>query len=242
MRAGKAALLFVSFGRPFGELQREARARFPGASIRCACLHAPAGEEDAEKALSRLAAEGFGAVLCQPVLLGRGREYESFLRRVLPFSGRFARFAAGVPLLACDAHGRDLAAVLHRSFSAPDEGGAAVFVGHGGEPVSLLARGFASLGMERWHVGAIAGDPAPEALAARLRGAGAARAVLAPLLLRDGLHASRDVFGLPPSWQSSLEAAGLAVTPHRGGLADLDGVRALFLRRAEEGFAALPPC
>lgn len=234
-------MLFVSFGRPFGELEREARARFPGASIRCACLHAPAGEEDAEKALSRLAAEGFGAVLCQPVLLGRGREYESFLRRVLPFSGRFARFAAGGPLLICDAHGRDLAAELRCSVPAPDEGGAAVFVGHGGEPVSLLARGFAALGMERWHVGAIAGDPAPEALAVRLRGAGVRRVVLAPLLLRDGLHASRDVFGPPPSWQSSLEAAGLAVSPHRDGLAVLDGVRALFLRRAEEGFAALPP-
>ena len=83
-------------------------------------------------------------------------------------------------------------------------------------PFPCWRAGFASLGMERWHVGAIAGDPAPEALAARLRGAGVRRVVLAPLLLRDGLHASRDVFGPPPSWQSSLEAAGLAVSPASG--------------------------
>ena len=133
------------------------------------------------------------------------------------------------PLVAVGEHGAS-ACLLYTSF-----------VGHGGEPVSLLARGFASLGMERWHVGAIAGDPAPEALAVRLRGAGVSRVTLAPLLLRDGFHASRDVFGPPPSWQSSLEAAGLAVSPHRGGLADLAGVRTLFLRRAEEGFAALTP-
>ena len=76
--------------------------------------------------------------------------------------------------------------------------------------------------------------------AAELAALGRPRALLVPLLLAAGDHAKNDMAGpAPGSLRARLEAAGLRTACVLGGLGRLDGIRALYVRRALQAAGGL---
>ena len=80
----------------------------------------------------------------------------------------------------------------------------------------------------------------PVSTAAELAALGRPRALLVPLLLAAGDHAKNDMAGpAPGSLRARLEAAGLRTACVLGGLGRLDGIRALYVRRALQAAGGL---
>ena len=86
----------------------------------------------------------------------------------------------------------------------------------------------------------VEGVPTFEDAAAELAALGRPRALLVPLLLAAGDHAKNDMAGpAPGSLRARLEAAGLRTACVLGGLGRLDGIRALYVRRALQAAGGL---
>ena len=254
----KRALLMVSFGTSYPEtlekniaaIEGEAAAAFPGWTVRRAftsgmILRKLAQRDglaldDVPAALTRLAAEGFEAVVIQPTHIMNGDEYDKFCAQAAPFGGQFAHFAVGRPLLTAAGDYRAVAEGVMASLPAPAEGEALVFMGHGtghhaNAAYTQLEYVFHDLGWKRVFVGTVEGYPALEEVLRRLKECPAVRRViLHPFMVVAGDHAVNDMAGPEPdSWKSCLERAGYEVTCVLKGLGEYPALRALFLAHAQ---------
>ncbi|MGD9332852.1 MAG: sirohydrochlorin cobaltochelatase [Desulfobacterales bacterium] len=151
----------------------------------------------------------------------------------------------GLPLLA---QPEDFDAVLDwiATVRPPSAKDALVLVGHGTDhpawmSYALLDQRIRSRFGESVFLGLVKGDPAPSALAARLKAAGCRQVHLRPFMLVAGAHFMQDISGdRPTSWQSHLQAQGLTVVPHNEGLGTHPAALAIFGRHIRAAMADRP--
>ncbi len=260
----RAAVVAVSFGtthretldRTIGAVERDLGAAFRGWPVRRAFTSTMVIERLARRdgiatgtvaeAARRLADEGVGEVVVQPLHLLRGSEYHRLLDEVAPYAGEFERLAIGMPLLASPADHLRVAAAVGRSVGdrGPDE--AVLLMGHGSShPANGAYAAFdATLhaaGYERVLMATVEGTPTPEEAFERLDGLGVRRVTLVPFMLVAGEHALVDMAGPQEgSWRRTLERRGYEVTPRLTGLGELADIRRVYVDHALAAAAGTP--
>ncbi len=247
----------VSFGTSYPEtlekniaaIEGEAAAAFPGWTVRRAFtsgmilrkLEQRDGVvlDDVPAALTRLAEEGYQAVVLQPTHIMNGDEYDKLCAQAAPFERRFARFAVGRPLLTAAEDYRAAAEGVMASIPAPAEDEALVFMGHGtghhaNAAYAQLEYVLHDLGWKRVFLGTVEGYPGLEEVLRRLsERPEVKRVILHPFMVVAGDHASNDMAGEEPdSWKSRLESAGYHVSCMLKGLGEYPALRAIFLTHA----------
>ena len=199
-----------------------------------------------EQALDSLAKQGVKALKVQSLHVTSGEEFgymeRAVLAHVMRNPGQFDSVTVGRPLLESLA---DREAVIFAVLaSLPAERTAAdavVFMGHGQEHgrgemiLQSLASGLSErdpLAFFATVEGAISFDGVREALQSK----GIKKVWLQPFMIVAGEHAKNDMLGdEDDSWASQLKAAGMDVQSVMRGLGELAGIRALFVKHAQEG-------
>ena len=151
----------------------------------------------------------------------------------------------GLPLLS---HPEDFDAVLDwiAMIRPPADEDVLVLVGHGTDHPAwmtyvVLGQKIATRFGEKVFLGQVKGDPAPSAVATRLKATGCRRVHLRPFMLVAGAHFMQDISGgRPTSWQSRLEAQGLTVIPENEGLGAHPTTQAIFCRHIREALTGRP--
>ena len=249
MAAGKTGLLVACYGSTRGSLapsvaalaeavHREVCRRWgaPCGAVPCAVARAGAASE-LSAAFGRLREKGASEVVVAATQLVPGHAYRQVEAAAADAAERFAAVRLGAPLIGAVADASYLAEALARRHP-PVPGQAVVFVGHGAEgpaqlPYAALAQFLRMTGRADLLVGTLRLRPCFEDVLRELRGLGARRALLVPLMLAAGVHAARDIAGSgPESWRARLAAAGYEVEVHPEGLADMPAVRELVARHA----------
>jgi sirohydrochlorin cobaltochelatase len=224
-RAGKKAILVVSFGTTFADtrkvtteaVENKIRAAFPDYEVRRAftsriIIKKLADEEglkiDTEKqALDRLKADGYTEVIVQPLHIEAGEEYEKLLNAVASYAKSFAKITVGRPLLYYTGQEGEkpddyLIAIKALQSQLPKLGvrDAVAFMGHGG--VSPANTAYAALqlklgdaGIKNVFVFTVEGYPTVENLMDKLKINKIKKITLMPFMLVAGDHANNDMAG-----------------------------------------------
>ena len=249
----KKLLVAASFGTTFGEtcernigaVERAIAAALPeydvaraftSGMVRRALAKRGVLTDDVPAALARAKEQGYETVKVLPTHLLYGVEYDKMCRQCAE-SAAYADVAVGKPLLAGTEDLLEVVRVLAGAYPRR-ENTCVVLMGHGTEhyvnPVyAALDYMFAAQGRPDVIVGTV--EAYPGIVQVRGRAGGYKEAVLAPLMLVAGDHARNDMAGSgADSWQSVLEADGVAVRPVLRGLGELAGICGLYAKHAHE--------
>lgn len=259
--AGREGILLVAFGTSVPEarpamdaVSASFREAFPGSPVvwaytsqiirkKLAAEGRPVG--GISEGLNRLAKDGAKTVRVQSLHMMAGEEFAALERAVLVYlqkhPGRFAAVYLGRPMLESRADAEELAgAIFAETAPLRADGAALVLMGHGqehgrGDLVFEGVRSVLQSKDQNVFLATVEGARTLDELLAELAGAGAKKAVLAPLMLVAGDHARNDMAGdEEDSWTSRLTAAGLSVRSHLKGLGEMAGARAILVRHARE--------
>ena len=198
--------------------------------------------DSVEEALARNRSDGMGRVVVQPTLLLPGEEYDGLCAALTAADGLEVR--AGRPLLYGEDDLDGVIAALRQAYPVGEDT-ALLLMGHGTAHAAnalyeAMARRLRALPGAAVRLCTVEGVPTFEDAAAELAALGRPRALLVPLLLAAGDHAKNDMAGpAPGSLRARLEAAGLRTACVLGGLGRLDGIRALYVRRALQAAGGL---
>lgn len=196
--------------------------------------------DNVAQALTRLAADGFEAVVLQPTHVMNGEEYDKLCRLAAPFQAQL-RLTIGAPLLTSVDDYLDTAAALMASIPEPAPDEALIFMGHGtphfaNAAYALMEYVLHDLGWEHAYVATVEGYPELHHVIAKLhRQPQIKRVRLHPFMVVAGDHAKNDMAGdEDESWRSQLEAEGYEVSCVLQGLGEYAPIRRLFARHALE--------
>lgn len=189
--------------------------------------------DNVTEAAERMAADGVKTVFVLPTHLLYGDEYDKMHTQLAAQADRFAEIRIAAPLLAGD---DDLRAVLQAIDAgietAEDE--ALVLMGHGTPHFCntvYAAMDYHAKAADRPHmfVGTVEAFPDLETLIDRVRQAGYQRAVLTPLMLVAGDHATNDMASdEEDSWKTRFTEAGIPARAVIRGLGEYDAVLDLY--------------
>jgi len=257
----KTGILLAAFGTSREEahlslrgFEDQVRARFPGIPARWAFSSGRIRDKLADqgkktdsvaKALEKMHFEKYTHVAVQSLHVIPGMEYHDLAAvagRFAPGGAgpqRFAAVAVGGPLMADAAdlaRAADAAADLVPADRAPGSG--IVFMGHGARHPGDLAYDDLARELARrdplFLVATLDGSLTIQAARDALLAAGATACRLIPLVALAGRHVQRDMCGPhPESWQSILQAAGIAVSCSLTGTADHPAFAAIWLDHLE---------
>lgn len=191
---------------------------------------------DTPTALERMADAGVTEVVIQPGHLLPGKEYDKLLREAATQRERFDSMRVGEPLLAVPDDLTEFVRIVCDTFPS-QQGRAVVLMGHGSPSFSdaiyaALDYRFKEHGRADIFVGTVDGYPTLETVMRMLdnRFEGA---LLAPLMLVAGDHATNDMAGaMEDSWASAFKNAGYQVDCHFEGLGCLPHIHRLFVEHA----------
>lgn len=262
----KKAVLAVSFGTSYREgrtraldvIEADLGQAFPGYEIRRAYTSAmiirSLKERDGifvdsvDKALSRLAQEGFNQVLVQTTHVIPGAEYHKMLGLIRPFKEQFAALACGAPLLKDPGDYQAAAEILSQELAGfRGENTNIVLMGHGSdheanEAYQHLQDVFDRLTLTDFLVGTVEASPTIETVIRLVKERRAERIILTPFMTVAGDHAHQDMAGADEhSWQCRFEKLGYPVTCVMKGLGEYPGIRRLFISHAKQAAARLCP-
>lgn len=258
----KKALLAVSFGtthrdtleKNIAAIERDLAAAFPDRDLYRAFTSRMVARrlrerdglaiDSTEEALERLAAGGYTDVLIQSTHVMNGEERDKMMAQALPFAERFESLTVGAPLLTEIGDYHAVARALVEDLPPRREDAAIVCMGHGTEHhanavYALLEYVLHDMGRGDIHIGTVEGYPGLEEVCRRLEeGPGVKQVLLLPLMVVAGDHAKNDLAGEEAgSWRSLLSARGYDVACRLSGLGENPGIRAIFVRHAENAQA-----
>lgn len=255
---GKRELLAVSFGtsypqsreRTIAAIERTLEDAFPSYDLRRAftsrVVIALTEKQEGltidhmDRALQRAVDNGVEELVIQPTHLLEGLEYQRLLGAARERAGQFCRLSVGKPLLTSQ---EDFQAVARALIlvQAPFQDGetALVLMGHGttaqcNAVYPKLEKVLRTLGGEHWFVGTVEAEPDLEAVLAEVRAGHYRRVVLRPLMIVAGDHATNDMAGEESSWKQAFAQAGHEVLCQLQGLGELEEIRRIFVRHAQE--------
>lgn len=255
---GKRELLAVSFGtsypqsreRTIAAIERTLEDAFPSYDLRRAftsrVVIALTEKQEGltidhmDRALQRAVDNGVEELVIQPTHLLEGLEYQRLLGAARERAGQFRRLSVGKPLLTSQEDFQAVARALIR-VQAPFQDGetALVLMGHGttaqcNAVYPKLEKVLRTLGGEHWFVGTVEAEPDLEAVLAEVRAGHYRRVVLRPLMIVAGDHATNDMAGEESSWKQAFAQAGHEVLCQLQGLGELEEIRRIFVRHAQE--------
>ena len=249
----KKAILVVSFGTSYeetrektiGAIEEDFARAFPDFEIRRAftsgMIIKKLRERDGviidsvEQALEKLAAEGFGTVICQPTHVMSGFEFDDLRREVERWQDRFPHIICGWPLLTSFEDYRLVTQALQEEFSSIEPDTALVLMGHGTEhPANAtypaLDYRLKVQGCKNFFIGTVEGYPDLATVMKEVAAIHAKKVILAPLMVVAGDHAINDMCGDEDSWQQQFERAGYQVQSILRGLGEYTSIRKIYLR------------
>lgn len=184
-----------------------------------------------------LLAQGYSIVVCQPLLVIPGIEFDKLTAELEIFSPKFEQLSIGKPLLVTehDFHTCKQTIISHTLRLKDDE--LLLLMGHGTSHPANMA--YATL--ERYFkgsddasttknvlIGTVEGIPNFVEVLARLDNKKAKNIIrkiyLMPLMLVAGEHVKNDL----PKWQAALEEQGFEVCPILHGLGEFDEILEMF--------------
>lgn len=199
-----------------------------------------------QEALEQMAEGGITDVLVQPVYLTDGFENRQLNYTLLKYKGRFKYLKVGQPLLATE---KDLESVAETILMdilpscVHDDGQIMILMGHGtaGEPdvnetYLKLQQAIRRKDGNRTHIGLVEGHPGIEEVISHIKETGGCTsAILTPLMIVAGNHATRDMAGGgEDSWANRMRAAGMEAVPVLKGLGEYKAIRDIFAEHAAE--------
>ncbi len=229
----KPVLLVVSFGTSFADAREKnitaiedaLAVSFPEYEVRRAftsgMIRRKLRERDGiaidsvSEAMERLVRDGVQQVVVQPTHVMGGKEYDEMAQDVRAYEGRFASLKIGRALLSDD---QDLDALIAVMFSAdaamvPSDT-ALVYMGHGTDHeanrvYARLQEKLLSAGRQNIFIGTVEAAPTVADVLSRMRRGAFRRAVLLPLMIVAGDHATNDMAGDEEgSWKRIFQRAG----------------------------------
>lgn len=259
----KKAILVVSFGTSYhetcekniGAIERDVAAAYPDWEVRRAFTSGMIIRklkrrdgltvDTVGEALERLAAEGFGTVLCQPTHILNGEEFDDIVADAVPLAGRFRRFGIGAPLLSLTGDYRRVTAVISKAFP-PQAGAVLCLMGHGSEhhhadaAYAALDYHFKVNGRPDIFVGTVEGYPDLDTMLEQVAAYAPERAVLTPLMVVAGDHAVNDLAGDgEDSWNTAFQRAGYKVDCVLKGLGEYPQIRRIYVDHVGDAIASL---
>lgn len=193
-------------------------------------------------ALTRLHAEGFGTVICQPTHVLNGEEFDSITADLQPFAERFDALHISKPLLTDAADYRMLAQTMAEAF--PVETGTAIcLIGHGSRhpkaatASTQLDAQFKAIGRNDIAIGMLNDNPDANALIQQFAKCHITQVILAPLMVVAGGHAQNDIAG--DQWKTAFENEGYPVRCVFRGLGEYPGVRKQYVAHLREAMETL---
>lgn len=257
MNHRKKAFLAISFGTSYEEtrkktidaIEEDLRAAFPGYEFRRAYTSPTIvrilNERDGiwidsvEQALSRLAGEGYRAVLAQTTHVIHGFEYDKLMAVFEQFRNKFDILECGEPLLTEEEDYRQSARIMGEALAAYRAPGTdLVLMGHGTEHAAnvsyaKLQKAFFGQGYEDCLVGTVEASPTLENMAKLVQERKPARVVLVPFMVVAGNHAVMDIAGMgAKSWKSRFERGGYQVECVMKGLGEYPAIRRMYVEHA----------
>lgn len=211
--------------------------------------------------LADLHEDGYKQVVVQPLHIFAGAEFMDLAQTIKAFGSidtvdparrPFKKLVLGRPALGVPGPAHPYMDDLEKAAdalaadaeAAAQSGEALVYVGHGNRRFSsgiyqelqeVLRRRYPD---QPIYVGTMDGVYGLEYVSRRLAHIGAKKALVLPLLLLAGGHASNDICGTgPDAWAGALEAAGVQVRCLPRGLAEMDSWVGLFLDAAADAAA-----
>ena len=241
-----AACSLESIGRRVAERFKDVEVRWSYTSgvIRKKLAQRGTPVEAPGQALTRMTAEGFTHVAVGSLHLIAGMEYDLVREAVTLLSHKPnspARFALSKPLLGSYEDLRRTAAAVLAELPAGRAGGdAVILVGHGNDahPADLAytaaAHVFSQLDRHVF-LGTVKGHPALDDVLSRCRAAAVKKAWLLPFTVVAGRSTGETITGTGEgTWRSILTGTGIECVPVLKGLAEYDGVAAIWTDHIEE--------
>ena len=261
---GEKELLAASFGtsyqdtrcRTIGAIEEDLEQAFPEYSIRRGFtsrmiinrvkIRDQIEIDSLEEALKRAADNGVKRLIVQPTHMMGGFEYMALVNKVKEQAHFFEAAAVGKPLLTSEEDFLAVIQALAEETSEYDDGETAIcFMGHGTEAKAnqvyrKLQEMFWAVGHENYFVGTVEAEPGLEEVLGQVKAGSYKKAVLQPLMIVAGDHASNDMAGDEEgSWKRTFEDAGYEVSCILKGLGELEKVRRIFIVHAEEAESSL---
>ncbi|MDM8245744.1 sirohydrochlorin cobaltochelatase [Collinsella tanakaei] len=203
--------------------------------------------DNVETALDRCVADGIKTLVVQPTHLMDGYEYTDLADALDEYADKFDAVSLGAPLLDTPEDFEAVADALAEELTSYDDGQTAlVFMGHGTEheanaDYATMQDTFASKGMSNYFVGTVEAEPTCDDVIAAVQAAGLTRAVLSPLMVVAGDHATNDMADTqdPESWASKFAAAGIDTTCLLVGLGQYAAIDDIYVSHADAAIEAL---
>ena len=187
-----------------------------------------------EELMEQLYQKGYKEVLCQPLHIINGFEFEKMYKALRAFADKFDKIQIGRPLLTFEEDYKACCDIVMKYAPAPKEETALVFMGHGtahyaNASYCQLENTFRALGHEHVYVGTVEGFPNLDYIIGRLKKHNSTRVHLMPFMIVAGDHAQNVMAGEEPdSWKSILESERFQVTVQLDGLGSFPETGQLF--------------
>ncbi len=186
------------------------------------------------EALERAIADEVTHLYVLPTHLLYGDEYNKMLDCIKAVENEFEKIAVAKPLFANDDDMCELLKILNeQNPTSNDE--AFVLIGHGSEHFSNIAYGALDcyakhLGLDNIFVSTLEAIPTTEMVLKAVQKAGYKKALLTPLMLVAGDHATNDIFSdEEDSCTTIFENAGVEVRKQFKGLGEYEQIRKMYI-------------
>ena len=261
----KPVILVVSFGTSYatsrhvtiGAIESDIREAFPDYDVRRAFtaqtiidhIQKDTGRhiDNFKEAMDKIVAAGVKRVIVQPTHLMDGFEYQDIVKELEDYKSKLDAVAVGAPLLTT---AEDRAAVIEAIHDAmgryEDDKTAICLMGHGTEAESnsvyaTLQQELADKGYKNYFVATVEATPTFADVVKAAKDAGYTKAVLRPLMVVAGDHATNDMADTsdPESFASLMIAAGFEVTSIIEGLGQIVGVDEVYVSHVQNAIDSL---
>jgi sirohydrochlorin cobaltochelatase len=201
-------------------------------------------------ALAKLADEGYGSVVVQPLQIMSGSEFHEILSITNAFRTMndphyqpiFSRIEIGDPLLTNEADYEKVVVALENDMKqyTSNAGEVLVLVGHGTEhPANSCYSQLQNMLQKHYGpkvlVGTIEGYPTIEDILSQLKAMNAQRVTLKTFMLVAGDHARNDIAGdEADSWKTVLKKAGYEVQATLDGLGENDQMVQIWIEHIKD--------
>lgn len=262
--AAKPVILVASFGTSYnssrhvtiGAIEDAIREKYPDYDVRRAftadtiidILKERDGIEidNVAGALDRAVADGVKTLIVQPTHLMDGYEYTDLADALEEYKDKFETVELGEPLLSSDDDFAAVAKAIADAMAAYDDGKTAIcLMGHGTEheanaDYARMQEEFNNQGLMQYFVGTVEAEPTCAEVIAAAQAGGFTKAVLRPLMVVAGDHATNDMADAsdPDSWASQFEAAGFEVSSVIEGLGQLSAIDDIYVEHVADAIKA----
>lgn len=192
--------------------------------------------------MDKLVAEGVREVIVQPTHLMDGFEYQDVATSLENYRDKFDKCALGKPLLFSAEDQHAVAEAVKAAMERYEGDKTAIcLMGHGTEAESnsiyaTMQDVFDELGYNNYFVATVEAAPTFDDVVSKVKEAGYTKAVLRPLMVVAGDHATNDMADTedPESFASLMIAAGIEAESVLEGLGQIAQIDEIYVQHVKE--------